>query len=289
MADKILIIGGTGNIGWPLIEYLTHQHVKVVAGTHNIDKATIKFAGFDNVEIKYFDFLDPSSFEDTMTGVNKVFFVRPPQLAKPKQDMLPFLTYIKQKQIQQLVFISLLGVEILPIMPHHKIEKMILDLDIPYTFIRPNYFMQNLNTTHHEDIYNHHDLFIPGGNSRTSFIDTRDVGEIAGVTLLDPQYLNQKIDITGPEAFSYQEIAQTMTELLDVQYTYSKPSLLKFRKTMLQRGLNKTFANTLVQIYVIEQVGTITARKVNHNAERLLGHAPRTMQTYIKDYQKYFK
>lgn len=289
MADKILVIGGTGNIGFPLIEYLNQQHVDVVAATHNIDKAAIKLGGFDNVEIRYFDFLDPESFEGIMADVNKVFFVRPPQLTKPKQDMLPFLTFIKQKQIEQLVFISLLGVEKLTFMPHHQIEKMILDLDIPYTFIRPNYFMQNLNTTNQKDIYNDHDLFIPGGNARTSFIDTRDVGEIAGITLLNEKYLNQKIDITGPESLTYQEIAKIMTKILGVDYTYSKPSLLKFRKEMLQRGIDKDFVNILLEIYVIEQVGTFTAMKVNDNAEKILGHNPRNIQTYINDYQKDFK
>jgi len=289
MADKILVIGGTGNIGWPVIEYLNRQHVKVVAGTHNINKATAKLGRLDDVEVRHFDFLNPNTFEDVMVGVNKVFFVRPPQLENPKRDMLPFLTYIKQRQIQQLVFISLLGVEKLPNMPHHAIEKMILDLGIPYTFIRPNYFMQNLNTTHQEDIFKNHDLFIPGGHSRTSFIDTRDVGEIAGMTLLNPKYLNQKIDITGPDSWSYPEIAKMMTDLLGVEYRYSKPSLWKFRKAMIKRGVTKDFAKTLVTIYVIQQVGTITARKVNSNAEKILGHRPRSFQTYIKDYQKYFK
>lgn len=56
MADKILVIGGTGNIGWPVIEYLNQKHVRVVAGTHNIDKATVKLGDLDNLEIKYFDF-----------------------------------------------------------------------------------------------------------------------------------------------------------------------------------------------------------------------------------------
>ncbi|WP_125760889.1 NmrA family NAD(P)-binding protein [Companilactobacillus hulinensis] len=289
MEDKILVIGGTGNIGFPLIEYLNQKNVEVVAGTHNVDKAAIKLAGLDNVEIRYFDFLDPESFENAMTGVNKVFFVRPPQLEKPKQDMLPFLTYIKQEQIQQLVFISLLGVEALPFMPHHTIEKMILNLNVPYTFIRPNYFMQNLNTTNQKDIYNDHDLFIPGGSSRTSFVDTRDVGEIAGITLLNNEYINQKIDITGPESLTYQEIAQIMSKILGVDYKYSRPSLLKFRKAMLQRGINKDFVNTLLTIYVIEQVGTLTAMKVNDNAKNILGHSPRNIQTYIEDYQKYFK
>jgi len=58
---------------------------------------------------------------------------------------------------------------------------------------------------------------------------------------------------------------------------------------MIKRGVTKDFAKTLVTIYVIQQVGTITARKVNSNAEKILGRRPRSFQTYIKDYQKYFK
>lgn len=44
------------------------------------------------------------------------------------------------------------------------------------------------------------------------------------------------LNITGPQALSYAEIAQIMTQVLGVPFTYSKPSLFKFRKTMLQRG-----------------------------------------------------
>jgi len=287
MADKILVIGGTGNIGYPLIKYLNQQDIQIVAGTHNLQKAQAKFEGLNNVEIKHFDFLDPSTFETAFDGVNKVFFVRPPQLAKPKQDMLPFLTFAKQKQIQQIVFVSLIGVEKNPMTPHHKIEQMILDLKIPYTFIRPSFFMQNLNTTHREDIQKNHDLFIPAGNARTSFIDTRDIGEVAGITLLNDKYLNQKLNITGPAALSYQEIAKIMTKILGTQITYSKPSLLKFRKIMLKRGIKKDFVNVMVMLYLITQLGN--AKEVTDTVAKVLGHAPRTIQNYIYDYQDYFK
>jgi len=287
MADKILVIGGTGNIGYPLVKYLNQQDIQIIAGTHNLQKAQAKFEGLNNVEIKHFDFLDPSTFETAFDGVNKVFFVRPPQLAKPKQDMLPFLTFAKQKQIQQIVFVSLIGVEKNPMTPHHKIEQMILDLKIPYTFIRPSFFMQNLNTTHREDIQKRHDLFIPAGNARTSFIDTRDIGEVAGITLMNDKYLNQKLNITGPAALSYQEIAKIMTKILGTPITYSKPSLLKFRQAMLKRGIKKDFVNVMVMLYLITQLGN--AKEVTDTAAKVLGCAPRTIQIYIYDYQDYFK
>lgn len=286
MTDKILVIGGTGNIGWPLIQYLSHKSVKIVAGVHNISKAINKFQGLDNVEIKPFDFLNPATFEDAFVGVNKVFFVRPPQLADPQTDMLPFLTYPQQKQIEQIVFVSLLGVEKNPMTPHHKIEQMILDLKLPYTFIRPSFFMQNLNTTHQEDIQQKHDLFVPAGNSRTSFIDTRDVGEIADITLLDNQYLYQKLNITGPMALSYSEIAQIMTTILGTSYTYSRPSLLHFRKVMLNRGLKKDFVNVMVMLYLITQLGN--AKEVTDTTAKVLGHQPRNIQNFIEDYKEDF-
>lgn len=285
--EKILVLCGTGNIGFPLIKYLSQQsNVQIVVGTHNIQHAQEKFTGLNNIEIRHFDFLDPATFESTFADVSKIFFVRPPQLSKPKEDMLPFLKFAKQQNIKQIVFVSLLGVEKNPVTPHHKIEQMILDLGISYTFIRPSFFMQNLNTTHQAYIKKNHDLFIPAGNSRTSFIDTRDIGEIAGIALLNDKYIDQKLNITGPAALSYSEISKIMTKILGVKITYSQPSLLKFRKVMLQRGLKKDFVDVMVMLYLITQFGN--AKEVTDTAEKVLGHSPRTIQNYISDYKEYF-
>src|SRR5699024_912995 len=208
------------------------------------------------------------------------------QLGHPKQDMLPFLHYAQSQTIDQIVFVSLLGVEKNPMTPHHQIEQMILELNIPYTFIRPSFFMQNLDTTHLYDIKNHHELFIPAGNSRTSFIDTRDIGEIAGITMLDDKYLFQKLNITGPQALNYYEIAQVMTQVLGTNITYSKPSLLKFRQTMLKRGLKKDFVNVMVMLYLITQLGN--AKEVTDTAKKVLGRKPRNIKDYVEDYRNYF-
>lgn len=285
--DKILVIGGTGNIGFPLIKYLSQDDsVQIIAGSHNVSHAKSILQQFNQVQVKHFDFLDPQTFEDAFQGVTKVFFVRPPQLADPQHDMLPFLRFTKKQHIKQTVFISLLGVEKNPMTPHHKIEQLILDLNLPYTFIRPSFFMQNLNTTHRLDIQKNHDLFIPAGNSRTSFIDTRDIGEVAAIALLDNKYIGQKLNITGPMALSYSEIAQIMTNVLGYPITYSKPSLLKFRQRMLERGLKKDFVNVMVMLYLITQLGN--AKEVTSTLGQILPHAPRTIQNYIRDYQSDF-
>ena len=66
---------------------------------------------------------------------------------------------------------------------------------IPYTFIRFSFFMQNLSTTHAQDIKERNDLFIPSGKARISFIDTRDIGEIIGRCLVEKGHENKAYTI----------------------------------------------------------------------------------------------
>lgn len=285
--DHILIIGGSGNIGYPLVDYLSgREGITMTLGLRDPEKEKERFNNFDDVGLVRFDFLDPTTFPESFAGVNKVFFIRPPQLAKPKEDMAPFLSYAKNQGVQQIVFVSLIGVEKNPMTPHHTIEKMIRALQIPYTFIRPSFFMQNLNTTHQKDIKEKHDLFIPAGQSKTSFIDTRDIGEVAGICLTDDRYLNQELEITGSEALTYTEIANIMSRVLAIPITYSKPSLLTFRRTMIKRGLPKDYVNVMVMLYLITQLGN--AKKMTRTAEKVLKRAPRSFETYVDDYRDSF-
>lgn len=166
-------------------------------------------------------------------------------------------------------------------------EKMIRQLKLPYTFIRPSFFMQNLNTTHQEDIRVNHDLFIPAGHSITSFIDARAIGEVASDCLTDSKYLNQELEITGPEALTYEEIAREMSTILGTTISYSQPSLLKFRRVMIERGISIDYVNVMVMLYLITQMGN--AKKVTTVLEKVLKRPPRTIVEYILDYQEYFK
>ncbi|WP_321383905.1 NmrA family NAD(P)-binding protein [uncultured Enterococcus sp.] len=282
--DHILVLGGTGNIGFPLIANLSkNEKVRIKVGVRDTSAAQEQFEHMENLSLVPFDFLHPDTFPEAFLDVNKVFFIRPPQLSNPKEDMLPFLRYVKQQNIEQIVFVSLIGVEKNPVTPHHKIEKMIRQLDIPYTFLRPSFFMQNLIATHLEDIKSHHDLFIPAGHAKTSFIDTRDIGDVAAVCLTDSQYLNQELELTGAKALTYDEIAKAMSTILVTEITYSKPSLLKFRRIMIKRGIPKDYVNVMVMLYLITQLGN--AKKVTNTVEKVLKHSPRSIQDFINDHR----
>ena len=280
---KYLITGGTGNIGRYVIEDLLEMNKDVKVAVRNMQQAAQAFHDKE-VALIPFDFLNPQTFDSALEDVEGVFLVRPPELANPEKDMLPFLQTAKKKDVKKIVFISLLGVEKNPIVPHRKIEDMIKALGITYVFLRPSFFMQNLNTNHKEEIKERSELFIPAGKAKTSFIDTRDIAKAAAITLVEEKYQNRGITLTGKTAIDYYEVAAVMSKGLGRNIEYKTPGLLKFRKERIRRGTPKEFANVMMFLYLMTKLGT--AKPVTDDLEKLMGTEPTSFEQYVVDHKE---
>lgn len=283
---KYLVTGASGNIGQYVVEELVTFNKDVKVAVHNTEKAKILFKDKENIELVEFDFLNKETFEEALEGVQAIFLVRPPQLAEPQKDMLPFLEAAKGKGIEKIVFISLLGVEKNPIVPHRKIEGIIKNLTIPYVFLRPSFFMQNLNTNHREEIKERDELYIPAGKSKTSFIDTRDIARAAAISLIEDRYKNMAITLTGKEAINYNKVAEILSEVLQRKIEYKNPSLLKFRKERINRGTPKEFANIMTLLYLMTRLGT--AKDITDDLEKMIGRKPISFKQYAIDHKVYW-
>ncbi len=283
---KYLITGASGNVGKYVVDELLQLQKDIVIALHHTDQRKENYRKDKNVTKVEFDFLNEATFEHALEGVRAIFLVRPPQLATPTKDMLPFLEAAKNKGIEKIVFLSLLGVEKNPVVPHRKIESMIKELSIPYVFLRPSFFMQNLNTNHQEEIKERDELYIPAGNSKTSFIDTRDIAKAAAVCLTNEHYKNIGITLTGSRAIGYDEVANTLSEVLGRKITYKNPSLLKFRKDRIERGTPKKFANVMTLLYLMTKLGT--ANDVTNDLALLIGREPISFKQYAIDHKKYW-
>lgn len=281
--SKYLVTGATGNIGKYVVNELINLNKEVRAAVHNLERASETFKA-SNVSLIKFDFLDSSTYENALDGVEGIFLMRPPSLANPERDMLPFLQVAKKKGVKKIVFISLLGVEKNPVVPHRKIEKMLRELGVPYCFLRPSFFMQNLNTNHREEIKQRNELFIPAGKSKTSFIDTRDIGRVAAITLINEKYNYKAFTLTGNVAINYYEVADIMTEVLGRKILYKNPGLLRFRKERINRGTPKAFATVMMFLYLMTKLGT--AKEITHDLEKLLGREPISFKQYVIDHKE---
>ncbi len=276
---KVLVTGITGNVGSEVARFLKEADYPFKAGVRNIEKA--KKALGEDLDYVTFDLEDESTFEEALKDVDKVFLIRPPAISDPEK-MVPFINKTQEMKIEQLVFLSLMGIERNPIPPHYKIEKYILKSGIPYTFLRPSFFMQNLDTTHRDDIKERNEIFIPAGNAKVSFIDARDIGAVGAKTLIEKGHENKSYTLTGSEALDYYEVAKIFSKVLGREIKYTNPPSLKFRKVMIERGVPKEFANVMVGLYFSTKMGM--GKKVTAELETLLGRKAISVEQYVKDY-----
>jgi uncharacterized protein YbjT (DUF2867 family) len=282
---KILVTGATGNVGSYVAKELLKLNEQVVAAGKSLQKIHKVFG--DTVESIYFDFEDKTTYDKALKGVDRVFLMRPPHLGKP-EDLYPFIDAIKAHDIKLISFLSLMGVENNTIPPHHKIEKYIEKLEIPYAHIRPGFFMQNLSGIHSIEIREKNEIFVPAGKSKTSFIDTSDIGLSAALLLHAPEkYKNTAHTITGPEALDYFQVAEILSKVTGRKITYAKPGYLKYRNYYInKRGLDKAYVNVTVALYFMTRMGT--AKEITNCFYELTGREPRTFEDFAKDNLIYF-
>lgn len=269
----ILITGASGNVGRELVKELTNSSTPFKIASHR-----------KNSEAVYFDFEDATSFLPALTGIKKIFLLRPPHIADAKKYFLPLIHAAKEAGVEHIVFLSLLGVEKNPIVPHHKIEKLIKESGIAYTFLRPSFFMQNLISQHGEELRNDKMIFVPAGKGKTSFIDVRDIGAVAAKVLTEDGHTNKGYSLTGSEALDYYEVADIISNELGETITYVNPSIPKFKQKMLAKGIQSEFVTVMIGIYFTAKIGL--AKKVTPDLQVLLGRKPTTFKEFAHDYKR---
>lgn len=249
MPATILVTGATGNVGSEVLKRLRDHDVRVIAAVPKPDRAR-RVLGSD-VEVVAFDFGNPATFAPAFRNVDKLFLIRPPAISDVPRYITPALNAAQQAGVDQIVFLSLLGVERNSIVPHHAIEEAVRATGVPWTFLRPSFFMQNLNTTHRAEIRDNSEIFVPAGNGKTSFIDVRDIAAVGAKALLEDGHEQQAYPLTGSAALSYSEVAAIMSDVLHRPIRYRPPSLLAFAVRWRARGL------PLDQIAVMAGISTL--------------------------------
>lgn len=278
----ILVTGASGNVGKEVVRNLQSRQIPFQVGNR---KSTTGNAS-EGVKTVRFDFLDPSTYEAAVAGCDAVFLLRPPAIANTKQTLNVFLDIARSQGISQVVFISVAGAGDNPLVPHHAVEKHLRAGSEGWTILRPGFFAQNIGDAYRQDIVSDNRIFLPAGAGRVAFIDVRDLAEVAVNALIDPlKYRGQTHTLTGPEAFSFTEVANILSQEL----SYDKPRTIYYQPASIPAYCLHLFQGGLplaqIVIQTILHVGLRfgQAESVFSSLAELLGHQPRTLRDYIRD------
>lgn len=169
---NILLTGATGNIGLEVLNQFILQPYsgKIIAGVRDVVKARSKYSEFENIELRKFDFEDTETFDSALVNIDIVFLLRPPQISNIQKYIEPLINKIAAIGNIKVVLLSVQGAEKSSIIPHRKIELLILKNKIDYIFLRPSYFMQNLTTTLFPEIQHKKTITLPSGDAKFNWI-----------------------------------------------------------------------------------------------------------------------
>jgi uncharacterized protein YbjT (DUF2867 family) len=280
----ILITGASGTVGKEVLKQIAASGAKVRAAFQSASKAATAPSG---VEIATVDYNQPETLRAALQGVEKVFLVGP-----PTSDLVALerkaVDAIRRAGGARIVKLSAMGGRA-AIFPgqHAQSEDYIKSVGVPYTFLRPNGFMQNLVNYNAPTITTQDAFYGCQGEGKVSHIDLRDVAAVAVKALTEDRHKGKTYTLTGPRALTNQELAQILSDDLGREIRYVDLTAEQFKQALVGAGVPEWSADALVDLQKLYRSGGASA--VTNDVEQVLGRKPLGFEQFSRDYKAAFQ
>jgi uncharacterized protein YbjT (DUF2867 family) len=278
---KILVVGGTGNVGSKVIDELLRRGASVRALVRKPEATKV----LNGVEMFVGDLLDPVSVNKGLQGVDKLYLLNAVVPDELTQGLIAF-DLAKRLKLQQIVYHSVFKVEAFKDVPHFAsklaIENALHEFDLPFTIIRPNYFYQNDLTL--KDALTGAGVYpMPLGTTGVSAVDVRDVAEAAAIALTGDGHLGKTYNVIGPDILSGDKVASIWSHLLGKQIRYAGHDMDAFEEEM-RKNVPSWAAFDIRMMYQGYLERGFTAENGDlETFTNLLGHPPRRYEDFAKE------
>src|ERR1017187_505277 len=232
---KILVTGGTGKVGSEVIKELSKRGAKVRALVRKMGPSAQFPQG---VEVVVGDLLDPVSVLKALDGVEKLYLLNGVSADELTQGLIAY-GLAKKLRLQHVVYHSVFKAEQFKDVPHFAskvgIETALRQLDVPYTIIRPNYFIQN-DLTRKEVLRGPSIYPMPLGAPGISVVDIRDSAEAAAIALTTDGHFGKSYNLNGPRLLSGAGAAAIWGKVLHKEIRNTGEAMDQFEEQMRQKA-----------------------------------------------------
>jgi len=275
----ILITGASGNVGHEVLKQALALGLKIRATFQSSSVAAKAPAGLEGVIM---DYSKPETIRRALHGVEKIFLVGPPTRDLPALET-NFIKEVRAVGRPHIVKLSALGGrESMFPSGHRDSEENIEASGLPYTFLRPNGFMQNLVNYNAGTIRTQNAFYGCQGNGAVSLVDIRDIAAVAVIVLAATGHEGKCYSLTGAEALTNEEVAEKISRVEGREITYIDLPPVEFKKAILSTGIQEWSADALVDLQRLYREGK--ASLVTDDVERLTGRKPVTFDQFARDY-----
>lgn len=231
----ILVTGATGNVGRHVVEQLSKRGADVRALVRDPSKASFPAS----VSVVQGDLLDVDALRTAMSGVSTLFLLNG-VVADEFTQALVALNVARQAGVDRVVYLSVIHSDVYVNVPHFAgkfgVERMIEQMGLHATILRPAYFIQNDLTI--KDVITGYGVYpMPIGAKGLAMIDAGDIGEIAAIELIrreqSPQPLPTAVlNLVGPDTLTGEDLAAIWSDVLGRTIAYGGDNVEGFEQNM---------------------------------------------------------
>jgi uncharacterized protein YbjT (DUF2867 family) len=279
---KILVLGATGNTGSEVVRQLSDINAEFGIMARNENAAEKLGLTAEQVRIGNYDNVD--AMTAAMQGIEKIYVAMP---AHP--DNLVWTENVvaaaKAANIRQIVKLSGMGAkadagsEI--IRTHVATDDVVKASGIDYTIVQPNSFFQNLYGSL-AIINAMGKFFLPLANAKQSVIDVRDVAAVVVTALTQSGHENQTYLISGPEALTFTEQAEILSQAAGKEIEYVAVPEEAAAAAMKEAGMDNWLAEKLAEIMAWFSEGHYA--EVTDTVEKVTGNKPRNFRDFAAEF-----
>ncbi|MGY3489542.1 NAD(P)H dehydrogenase (quinone) [Bradyrhizobium sp. USDA 4011] len=282
--QRIAIAGATGRVGSVLVSLLAPDPVDIMVLTRRPDTAQLP----KGVGVAAVNFDQPHTLKEALRGTDRLFIshgTSPQQVA----NEIALIDAAVAAGVRYIVKLSALGPasRLNPFAWHMQIETHLAQQPVASTVLRPSAYADILKRAAGQ---------IAAGSwagaaaaGRVNFIDTRDVADAARAALLEefsPES-QRAYHLTGPRAWTMQQVAEQLSRLLGRPVVYNHRSAEQQRAALLADGLTPLVAELLVGLDQMIRESVLS--EITSTFETLTGTSPRTLEQWLAENIEMFR
>jgi uncharacterized protein YbjT (DUF2867 family) len=238
-------------------------------------------------EVRVADFRDERDTRDAFVRIDELLLTTP---TGPDQTEVGerLVEAAGSAGVRRIVKLSVMDADLEPATLvrgwHREMELAIERSGIPFTFLRPNAFMQNMAGSWGAGLSHEGRFTLPAGDGAVSWIDARDVA-LAGVeVLLADAFAGRALTLTGPEAITYRDVAAIISDVAGRRVEYVDVPEETARERLRKAGIPEPTLSGILEVWAVQKAGG--ASLVTTDFADATGVAPRGFGAFARAYRR---
>lgn len=272
--QRVLITGAAGVLGKAIVKTAASAGLAVRQGVRDLAKSSPK------AEAVRLDYADPSTISPALEGMSAMVLMAPPLESNAPALLGPVIAAATAASVRHIVLISAFGVNHNEQAPMRMVERLVIDSGVPYTILRPNFFMENFSEGFlASTIREQNAIYLAAGDGKTSFISVADIAAAVWAAL-QARFATSEIDLTGPAALDHSEVAKIISEVLRRTVQYHPLTEQQMLAGARSRGMPEPIVAYLGMLYSIVRAGY--AEGMSDDVETVTGRKPMTFEAFAR-------